>query len=73
MRKASKIKSFDPNSPANANAQLYCLPFNVGEAEIVSIPVPWGVATRYGGGTSRWPEAIFDWRVDVELVVRELL
>ena len=67
MSKASKIKSFDPNSPANANAQLYGLPFTVGEADVVIIPVPWEVTTSYGGGTSRGPEAIFDASFQVDL------
>ncbi|MEO8066963.1 MAG: agmatinase family protein [Flavobacteriales bacterium] len=67
MSKASKTKSFDPNSPGDANAQLYGLPFTVGEADIVLVPVPWEVTTSYGGGTSRAPSAIFDASFQVDL------
>lgn len=67
MTKASKIKSFDPNSPGDANAQLYGLPFTTDEADIVLVPVPWEVTTSYGGGTSRGPAAIFDASFQVDL------
>ena len=46
MSKASKIKSFDPNSPGDAHAQLFGLPCTCEEADIVLVPVPWEVTTR---------------------------
>lgn len=67
MSKASKIKSFDPNSPGDVNAQVYGLPFTCEEADIVLVPVPWEVTTSYGGGTSKGPEAIFDASFQVDL------
>lgn len=67
MSKASKIKSFDPNSPGDANAQMYGLPFTCEEADIVLVPVPWEVTTSYGGGTSHGPKAIFDASFQVDL------
>lgn len=67
MSKAAKIKSFDPNSPGDASAQLYGLPFTCAEADIVLIPVPWEVTTSYGGGTSKGPQAIFDASFQVDL------
>jgi agmatinase len=67
MSKASKIKSFDPNSPGDANAQMYGLPFTCEEADIVLVPVPWEVTTSYGGGTSQGPAAIFDASFQVDL------
>ena len=67
MSKASKIRSFDPNSPGDANAQMYGLPFTCAEADIVLVPVPWEVTTSYGGGTSRGPGAIFDASFQVDL------
>jgi len=67
MSKASKIKSFDPNSPAAANAGIYGLPFTTEEADIVLVPVPWEVTTSYGGGTSRGAAAIFDASFQVDL------
>ena len=67
MTKAQKIRSFDPNSPGDANAQIYGLPFTCEEADIVLVPVPWEVTTSYGGGTSRGPGAIFDASFQVDL------
>ena len=67
MSKASKIKSFDPNSPGDPDAQLYGLPFTCEEADIVLVPVPWEVTTSYGGGTSRGPAAIREASFQVDL------
>ncbi|MGV3638137.1 MAG: arginase family protein, partial [Flavobacteriales bacterium] len=67
MSKASKIKSFDPNSPGSPNADIYGLPFTIEEADIVLVPVPWEVTTSYGGGTSQGPQAIFDASFQVDL------
>lgn len=67
MSKASKIKDFDPNSPGDADANIYGLPFTPEESDIVLVPVPWEVTTSYGGGTSRGPQAIFDASFQVDL------
>ena len=67
MSKASKIKSFDPNSPGSPDAGIYGLPFTTAEADIVLVPVPWEVTTSYGGGTSHGPQAIFDASFQVDL------
>jgi len=66
MSKASKIKSFDPNS-AGAGEQVFGLPFTCEEADIVLVPVPWEVTTSYGGGTSRGPKAILEASFQVDL------
>lgn len=67
MTKASKIKAFDPNSPGDANAGIYGLPFTADESDIVLVPVPWEVTTSYGGGTADGPEAIRDASFQVDL------
>lgn len=67
MSKASKIKSFDPNSPGSPDADIYGLPFTAAEADIVLVPVPWEVTTSYGGGTSHGPQAILDASFQVDL------
>jgi agmatinase len=67
MSKADKIKSFDPNSPGDPNANLFGLPFTCDEAEVVVIPVPWDVTVSYSDGTSAGPEAIFDASFQVDL------
>ncbi|MEO8734469.1 MAG: agmatinase family protein [Flavobacteriales bacterium] len=67
MTKAAKIKAFDPNSPANAKAGIYGLPFTTEESDIVLVPVPWEVTTSYGGGTAHGPEAIQEASLQVDL------
>lgn len=67
MSKAEKIKSFDPNSPGDPNANIFGLPFTTEEAEVVIIPVPWDVTVSYSDGTSKGPEAIFEASFQVDL------
>ena len=67
MTKAAKIKAFDPNTPGNANAGIYGLPFSLEESDIVLVPVPWEVTTSYGGGTAQGPEAIREASFQVDL------
>lgn len=67
MTKAEKIKSFDPNGPGTADADIYGLPFTPEESDIVLVPVPWEVTTSYGGGTADGPGAIFEASFQVDL------
>ncbi|MBI3502534.1 MAG: agmatinase family protein [Bacteroidetes bacterium] len=67
MNKIEKIKSFDPNSPADVNSGIFGLPFTVDEAEIILIPVPWDVTVSYSDGTSKGPQAILDASAQVDL------
>lgn len=67
MSKESKIKSFDPNSPASGDGNIFGLPFTIDEAELVLIPVPWDVTVSYKDGTSKGPQAIFDASAQVDL------
>lgn len=67
MTKKEKIDSFDPNSWADKNANIFGLPFTVEESETVIIPVPWEVTVSYGGGTVNGPEAIFEASFQVDL------
>lgn len=67
MSKAEKINGFDPNSPGDPNSNIYGLPFNCEEAEVVIVPVPWDVTVSYSDGTSGGPEAIFEASFQVDL------
>jgi len=67
MTKEEKISSFDPNSWADKNANIFGLPFTIEESETVIIPVPWEVTVSYGGGTVNGPEAIFEASFQVDL------
>ena len=58
MSKQEKIANFDPNGVGQVDSGLFGLPFEVDEAELVILPVPWDVTTSYRDGTSNGPEAI---------------
>ncbi len=67
MSKLDKINNFDPNAMGGANNNIYGLPFNTDEAEVVIIPVPWEVTVSYRAGTAIGPQAIFDASFQVDL------
>ncbi len=67
MNKQDKIKNFDPSAPGNINNNLFGLPFNTADAEVVIIPVPWDGTASYSGGTANGPQAIFDASMQVDL------
>ena len=56
--KEQKIKSFDPNGVGQKTANIFGLPFNCEEADIVIVPVPWEVTVSYHSGTAKGPQAI---------------
>lgn len=65
--KEKKIKNFDPNAPGDINNNLFGLPFEPADAEVVIIPVPWDGTASYSGGTAHGPQAIFDASMQVDL------
>ena len=67
MKKAEKIKHYNPNDIGNTNAGMFGLPFTQEECEIQIIPVPWEVTVSYGGGTAEGPYAILDASYQVDL------
>lgn len=67
MTKAEKIAQFDPNGPGQLGNNLFGLPFNAEESDIVIIPVPWEVTVSYGGGTAEGPAAILEASLQVDL------
>lgn len=68
MTKEQKITEFDPNQPAQTDANLFGLPFTAEESEIIIIPVPWEATVSYGSGASQGPEAIFEASLQVDLL-----
>ncbi|MFN7690712.1 MAG: hypothetical protein ACK5QU_06495 [Bacteroidota bacterium] len=41
MSKEEKIKQFNPNDPATEDSNIFGLPFNKEEADIILLPLPW--------------------------------
>jgi len=64
--KEEKIASFNPNDPATGK-NLFGLPFNEEESDIIVIPVPWEVTVSYRAGTARAPKAIREASKQVDL------
>lgn len=67
MTKEEKILAFDPNSAGLKDSNIYGLPFNEDESDIVLVPVPWEVTTSYGEGTSNGPAHILEASFQVDL------
>ncbi|MBP7478573.1 MAG: agmatinase family protein [Chitinophagales bacterium] len=61
------FQDFNPNDIGVSNGNLFGLPCNFDESELVIIPVPWDVTVSYGGGTAKGPQAILDASTQVDL------
>lgn len=60
MSKAEKIANFDPNGIGARNGNLFGLPFDYADSQIVIIPVTWDVSVSYKDGTANAPAAILE-------------
>ncbi|MBL0146327.1 MAG: agmatinase family protein [Chitinophagaceae bacterium] len=61
------LSTFDPNSVGNPNNNIFGLPFEEADAQLVILPVPWEVTVSYTAGTARAPEHIFKASLQVDL------
>jgi len=62
-----KLAAFDPNGMGDANGNIFGLPFDCNEANLVILPVPWEVTVSYRAGTANAPEAIHEASLQVDL------
>ena len=60
MSKQDKLDSYNPSGVGLDNGHIFGLPFEVEDADIVILPVPWELTTSFGGGTSHGPQAILN-------------
>jgi len=67
MTKSEKTLQFDPNSAGLKDSNIFGLPFNEEESDIILLPVPWEVTTSYGEGTSNGPSHILEASFQVDL------
>ena len=72
MTKEEKISSFDPNGVGSLNGNLFGLPFNNEDTDLIVIPVPWEVTVSYAAGTTNGPQAILDASPQLDLYDPEL-
>jgi agmatinase len=52
------INSYNPNAPGIIGNNIFGLPFNIDNAKVIIIPVPWDVTVSNLSGTSRGPDNI---------------
>lgn len=71
INKEDAIANFNPNGPG-ASGNLFGLPFNAENAELIIIPVPWEVTVSYSAGTADGPEAILEASAQVDLFVKDI-
>ncbi|MEP2669295.1 MAG: agmatinase family protein [Cyclobacteriaceae bacterium] len=69
--KEEVIAEFNPNNPG-VTGQLFGLPFNEENAEIIIVPIPWEVTVSYKGGTAIGPQAILEASAQVDLFVKDI-
>jgi agmatinase len=67
MSREQKWQDFDPNGIAEDNGNLYGLPYDVDDAALVIVPVPWEVTVSYAGGTADGPTAMLEASKQVDL------
>ena len=51
------LHDFDPNSQGKSG-KLFGLPFDLQNANVIIIPVPWEATVSYGAGTANGPESV---------------
>jgi agmatinase len=61
------LSNFDPNSVGNPNNNIFGLPFEEADAQLVILPIPWEVTVSYNAGTARAPEHVFNASLQVDL------
>ncbi|HLO90395.1 MAG TPA: agmatinase family protein [Lentimicrobium sp.] len=67
MNLKEKLENFDPNNLGDTSGNIFGLPFDINEAQLVILPVPWEVTVSYSSGTANAPEAIFEASFQVDL------
>lgn len=65
--KQKKIIEYNPNGLSAAQSNLFGLPFDEAEADVIIIPAPWEVTVSYKSGTARAPKAIMAASKQVDL------
>lgn len=66
------LLNYDPNSVSNPENNIFGLPTDEDNAQLVIIPIPWEVTVSYGSGTARAPEAVLKASYQVDLFDPEM-
>ncbi|MFN0274853.1 MAG: agmatinase family protein [Chitinophagales bacterium] len=71
-KKKIKINAFNANELAASDAQIFGLPFDEEESEVILLPVPWEVTVSYKTGAAKGFSAIYDASMQVDLYDEDL-
>lgn len=71
MTKEEAIKSFDPNG-RGIKGNLFGLPYNTDNAEVIVVPVPWEVTVSYREGAASGPKAILNASSQIDFFMKEI-
>ncbi len=61
------LENYDPNGVANPNNNVFGLPTNETESEMVILPIPWEVTVSYNAGTARCIDNVFKASMQIDL------
>ncbi len=61
------FQNYDPNSVGNPKNNLFGLPSNEEDAQLIILPVPWEVTVSYNAGTARCIDNVFKAALQVDL------
>ncbi|TVR43074.1 MAG: agmatinase [Bacteroidia bacterium] len=67
MSLEDKLAGFNPNRAGNLSNNIFSLPFEVSESQLVFIPVPWDVTASSKTGTCNGPQNIFNHSFQIDL------
>ncbi len=68
MTKEELIQNFNPNGVATDKAQIFGLPFNEEQSDLIILPVSWDATVSYRAGTHKAPEAVFEASMQIDLL-----
>ncbi len=66
-RRNDIIATFDPNTNGHYHQGIFGLPFNIEEAQVVILPVPWDATVSYGEGAAEGPYTIWKGSQQIDL------
>lgn len=67
QRRKDKLAAFDPNTNGHFHQGIFGLPFDVDEAGLVLLPVPWDATVSYGEGAAKGPFTIWKASQQIDL------
>jgi len=67
ISKQNKTEMFNPNGVGNTSGNIFGLPYNVEESDVVVIPIPWDVTVSRDEGACLGPQNVLDESFQIDL------